>query len=116
MQIHSTDLSKTIDSLKRKYCSNPHYCYDVCLDDPGACEMAIAIDSMEMLQNLDELIKIKIAHTKDYLEDSKIRFGTFSDITLDYESRYQELQQLLFFMRSPEELDAYLKVYKGEDK
>lgn len=70
----------------------------------------------EMMKNLDELLKIKIGRTKEYYEDSKIRFGQFSDITLDYQSRCYELENLLYFVRHPKALDEYLKVYKGEEK
>lgn len=70
----------------------------------------------EMIKNLDELLRIKIGRTKEYYEDSKTRFGEFSDITLDYKSRYYELRNLLHYVRHPEDLDEYLRVYKGEDK
>lgn len=70
----------------------------------------------EIMKNLDELLRIKIDRTKEYYEDSKSRFGEFSDITLDYESRYHELQSLLHFVRHPKDLAENLKVYKGEDK
>ena len=70
----------------------------------------------EMMKNLDELLRIKIGRNKDYYEDSKLRFGEFSDITLDYESRYCELQGILYLLRHPKDLDEYLKCHKGEDK
>lgn len=70
----------------------------------------------EMMENLDEFLRIKIDQTKGYYEVSITRFGQFSDITLDYQSRCSELENLLYFVRHPKELAEYLKVYKGEDK
>ena len=61
MTITKEKLSKAVESLKKRLCCErpvAHYCRDICLENPDWCDVAIAIEAMETLQNLLPLLQL----------------------------------------------------------